>query len=100
MIEALNLLAEDEILKQRRAALACTKTVLILDGTANVARHEDISVIQVKLRQEVFGVGTSVATITTLETGHFTRHVWTGRIDGANKARTKRKQLHCVNSDK
>lgn len=100
MIKALDLLAEDEVLEQCRAAFARAETVLILNGTADIARHENISVIQVELREELFSVGSSIASVTTLETGQFTRHVWTGRMGDANQARTKRKQLHHVDRGK
>lgn len=94
MIKALDFLAEDEILKECRAALAGAQTVLILNRTTDIARHENIRVIQVELREKVLGVGSGIAGIPTLETGHFARHIRTGRIGDANKACTKRKQLH------
>lgn len=96
MIKALDLLAEDEILEKCRTTFAYFETVLILNGTTDISRHENIRVIEVELREEVFSIGSSVVGIATLETGHFARHVWTGRIRETNQPCTKYEQLHHV----
>lgn len=50
VVETLDLLTEDKILKQGRTTLARAKAILILDGAADITRHEDIGIIQVELR--------------------------------------------------
>jgi hypothetical protein len=64
MIETLDLLTEDKILEQRRATLASTETVLILNGTSHIRGQVDVLILEVERRQELLGVGSSV-TITS-----------------------------------
>lgn len=67
MIEALDLLAEDEVLEQSRAALSNAQAILISDGPTNIGGHEGIFVVQVELRQEFFSGGCSIPILTALD---------------------------------
>lgn len=52
MIEALDLLAEDEILQQSGTAFAGAQTVLVLNGAAHVGSEVGVIVIEVVLGEE------------------------------------------------
>jgi hypothetical protein len=95
MIEMLNLLTEDEILEQSRTTLTSTQAVLIFNRASNVRGHERILVIEIELREELFGIRGSISTVTTFKTGHFPRHVRTGRIGHADETREELQRMHC-----
>lgn len=86
MIEALDLLAEDEILQQSWSSFANTETVLVFDGTANVGCHIRVIIVEVELRQEFFRgssriVGRSIAGV------KLAGHIRTSSTGEANKTR-------------
>lgn len=85
MIKPLNLLTEDEILKQSRAALAHTQTVLVFNGAANIGGHIGVVVVEVVLRQEFLGGSGSIVArgIAGIE---LAGHIRTGSISEANSA--------------
>lgn len=66
VIEALDLLAENEVLKQCWTPLSDLQAFLVSDGTADVRGHEGILIIQIELRQELLGRGCGAAIVTTL----------------------------------
>lgn len=85
MIEALDLLSEDEILQQCRAAVSDLKAVLILNRAAHVGGQECVIVGHIVLGQEFLCrgggiVGSCVATF------KLTGHVRTRRTGNANEA--------------
>ena len=97
MIEALDLLAENEILEQGRSTLSCAETVLVLDRATNVGGQIDVLVVEVELGEEFFGVGSSISVCATLDVriGGLASHIRTGSIGNANKARDEGKDMHC-----
>ena len=85
MIEALDLLAENEVLEQSRAALSHTQTVLVFDGTAHIGGHVSVIIIEVKLGQEFLGGGGGIVAVVGGIAGiELAGHIRTGRIDQAN----------------
>lgn len=84
MIEALDLLAEDEILQQSRSSLANTETVLVFDGTADVGCHIGVIIVEVELRQEFFR-GSSCIVGRRIAGLKLASHIRTSSIGKANK---------------
>lgn len=85
MIKPLDLLTEDKVLQQGRAALANTQAVLVFDGATDITRHIGVVVVEVVLRQELLsGSGGIVAgSIAGVE---LAGHVRAGSIGEANSA--------------
>ena len=90
MIEALNLLTEDEILKEGGTTLAGTEAVLILNGTTDIRGQIDVLVLEVEGRQEFLGVGSSITVCSALNAAiNFTGHVRARGVGNANQAGNK-----------
>lgn len=86
MIEALDLLAEDEVLEQSRTTLAHAEAVLIFDGTTCIGGQVRVIVVEVELGHELLrGSGSIVRRgITGVK---LAGHIRTGGIGETNKAR-------------
>lgn len=98
MIEALDLLTENEILEQGCSTLSCAETVLVLDRTANVGGQVDVLVLEVELGEKFFSIGSSISIRSALDVriiAGLASHIRTGSIGYANKARNKGKYMHC-----
>lgn len=72
MVEVLDLLAEDEVLEERGAALASAQAVLVRKRTANIAGQVDIRVIDLELRHELVRL---LSISARLEIGVAGRHI-------------------------
>lgn len=98
MIEALDLLTENEILEQGCSTLSCAETVLVLDRAANVGGQIDVLVLEVELGEEFLSIGSSISISSALEVrvvAGLASHIRTGSIGNANQARHKGKYMHC-----
>lgn len=67
MVEVLDLLAEDKVLKQGGTSLASLQTGLVGDGTSNVRGHVGVAVIEVELGQELLSLYRCTLFITTVK---------------------------------
>lgn len=76
VVEVLDLLAEDEVLEERRAAGAGTQAVLVGEGAANIAGEVDVGVVELELGEELVG---ALGLVTGVEAG-----VAGGNIASAN----------------
>lgn len=66
VVEALDLLAENEVLEQGRAPFSNAQAVLVRDGATDIRSHEGILVMQVEFGQEFLGGGRSIAILAAL----------------------------------
>lgn len=90
MVEALDLLTENEIFEQGGTTLSGTETILIFDRAAYVGRHEGIIIAEIILGQELLCGCGSVAIGYLITTVELAGHIRTYRIGDANEAGDKR----------
>lgn len=95
MIEALDLLAEDEVLQQSRTALSNTQTVLILDRTAHIGGHIGVIVAEVVLRQELLRGCSGVVGRRGIAGIELAGHVRTSCMSQTDDTGNEREGAHC-----